>query len=87
MYMYMYLHCVHCRSLYGSAALGGANLRMIELARRHGSAAKFPGSGGAIVGLCVDQQKLVRHPGCATYRATCVCGVCYIIMLYKCIPK
>lgn len=28
---------------------------MIELARAHGAAAKFPGSGGAIIGLCRNQ--------------------------------
>ena len=50
-----------CRSLYGEAALGDANLRMIELARQYGAAAKFPGSGGAIVGLCVDVSKMVRQ--------------------------
>jgi glucuronokinase len=27
---------------------------MISIARKHNSAAKFPGSGGAIVGLCRD---------------------------------
>ena len=51
--------CVIYRSIYGDAALGQANLQMIETARRFGSAAKFPGSGGAIVGLCLDESNMV----------------------------
>src|SRR6185312_7793822 len=39
------------RELFGDAVLGDANLRMIELTRKHGFAAKFTGSGGAILGL------------------------------------
>ena len=37
------------RELYGDATLGAINLRMIELAKELGFAAKFTGSGGAIV--------------------------------------
>ena len=32
---------------------------MINIARKHGSAAKFPGSGGAVIGLCLDEEKQV----------------------------
>lgn len=39
------------RQTYGDAVVGAANLRMIELARKYNCAAKFPGSGGAIVGM------------------------------------
>ncbi|OBZ81169.1 Glucuronokinase 1, partial [Choanephora cucurbitarum] len=39
------------RETYGDAVVGAANLRMIELAREHNCAAKFTGSGGAIVGM------------------------------------
>lgn len=39
------------RKTYGDAVVGAANLRMIEIARKHNCAAKFPGSGGAIVGM------------------------------------
>ncbi|KAK4511508.1 phosphatidylinositol-binding protein scs2 [Mucor velutinosus] len=39
------------RETYGDAVVGASNLRMIELARQHNCAAKFPGSGGAIVGM------------------------------------
>ncbi|XP_046854466.1 uncharacterized protein LOC124447545 [Xenia sp. Carnegie-2017] len=43
------------RKIYGDAALGDSNLQMVELARKYGSAAKFPGSGGAVIGLCLDE--------------------------------
>ena len=45
------------RDLYGDGALGAANLRMVEIAQRHGVPAKFPGSGGAVLGLCIDDAK------------------------------
>jgi glucuronokinase len=48
------------RELYGDACLGVDNLRMKEIATQHGCPAKFPGSGGAIVGMCLDcDAKLV----------------------------
>ena len=39
------------RALWGDAALGRDNIRMVEIARETGAAAKFPGSGGAVVGV------------------------------------
>ena len=51
------------REIYGDAALGEANLQMVNIARRHGSAVKFPGSGGAVIGLCLDKEKQVRGGG------------------------
>ena len=39
------------RKLYGDEVIGEKNLEMIGIARRHGHAAKFCGSGGCIVGL------------------------------------
>ncbi|CAG8712409.1 9951_t:CDS:1, partial [Acaulospora colombiana] len=39
------------KQIFGREAMCANNLRMIELANRHGFAAKFTGSGGAIVGL------------------------------------
>lgn len=39
------------RKLYGDAALGRDNISMVDIARAAGAAAKFPGSGGAIVGV------------------------------------
>ncbi len=44
--------------LYGDAVIGAPMLRMIELARSHGGYAKFPGSGGAVVGMCLDERQL-----------------------------
>ena len=40
------------RKLYGDACLGVKNLQMIEICRRCQCAVKFPGSGGAVLGLC-----------------------------------
>ncbi|XP_038159073.1 glucuronokinase with putative uridyl pyrophosphorylase [Cyprinodon tularosa] len=48
------------RSIYTDDCLGPGNLRMVQLARQFGSAVKLPGSGGAVVGLCLDQAKLVE---------------------------
>merc|ERR1712151_873282 len=39
------------RRLYGDACLGWKNLQMVEICHRCGAAAKFPGSGGAVLGL------------------------------------
>lgn len=40
------------RRIYGDQCLGDANIRMIDICRSCGTAAKFPGSGGAVLGLC-----------------------------------
>ncbi|EIE18683.1 ribosomal protein S5 domain 2-like protein [Coccomyxa subellipsoidea C-169] len=40
------------RRLFGDLVLGEVNLRMIQCARSVGAAAKFTGSGGAIVAFC-----------------------------------
>ena len=48
--------------LYGAAALGDQNLRMVQLGVQHGAAVKFPGSGGAVVGMCHDHKHLVSQP-------------------------
>eukprot|EP00667_Euglena_gracilis_P006180 EG_transcript_6230 len=42
------------RGMFGDACLGQANLEMVTLGRQHGAAVKFPGSGGAVIGLCPD---------------------------------
>ena len=47
------------RRIYGDQALGEANLEMVEIARAHGSCAKFAGSGGAVFGICSDGDKKV----------------------------
>jgi glucuronokinase len=48
------------RRIYGDNCIGTTNLRMIELARSLGLPAKFPGSGGAIVGLYLDEEQFLR---------------------------
>lgn len=48
------------RSVYTDACLGTGNLHMVQLARQFGSAVKLPGSGGAVVGLCMDSEQLVE---------------------------
>jgi galactokinase/mevalonate kinase-like predicted kinase len=46
------------RDLYGDEVIGEMNLYMINLARSHGMAAKFCGSGGCIVGMhCGPREK------------------------------
>jgi glucuronokinase len=45
------------RLIYGDDCIGKRNLEMIELARSLGLPAKFPGSGGAIVGICDSSEK------------------------------
>ncbi|KAF4104077.1 glucuronokinase with putative uridyl pyrophosphorylase isoform X1 [Onychostoma macrolepis] len=48
------------RSVYTDDCLGPGNLKMVQLARQFGSAVKLPGSGGAVVGLCMDPERLVE---------------------------
>lgn len=45
--------------LYGSACLGASNLRMVELGRQCGAYVKFPGSGGAVLGLPMEDTDMV----------------------------
>jgi len=44
------------RKIYGDACLGAKNLQMVELCRRCNCAVKFPGSGGAVLGLCRSEE-------------------------------
>lgn len=49
--------------MFGDAALGELNLKMVAAARSVGAAAKFTGSGGAIVAYCPmgeEQEMLLR---------------------------
>ncbi|XP_049581746.1 glucuronokinase with putative uridyl pyrophosphorylase isoform X2 [Syngnathus scovelli] len=46
------------RSVYTDECLGPGNLKMVALAKEFDSAVKLPGSGGAVVGLCRDPEKL-----------------------------
>jgi glucuronokinase len=49
------------RETYGDSVVGASNLRMIELAREHNCAAKFPGSGGAVVGMWYGQDNFTMQ--------------------------
>ena len=44
------------RRVYGEAALGEANLKMIAVAEEAGLPVKFPGSGGAVVGMATTEE-------------------------------
>ncbi|XP_039271048.2 uncharacterized protein LOC120345593 [Styela clava] len=46
------------QQIYTESCLGEANLKMIQLGREYGSSTKFPGSGGAVIGMCFDLNKL-----------------------------
>ncbi|XP_036416563.1 glucuronokinase with putative uridyl pyrophosphorylase [Colossoma macropomum] len=48
------------RSVYTDDCLGPGNLKMVQLARQFGSAVKLPGSGGAVVGLCRNPDRLME---------------------------
>jgi glucuronokinase len=45
------------RSIYGDDAIGKRNLQMIEIARSVDAPAKFPGSGGAVIGIYRDEKQ------------------------------
>ncbi|CAL1570848.1 unnamed protein product [Knipowitschia caucasica] len=63
------------RTVYTDGCLGPGNLKMVALARQFGSAVKLPGSGGAVVGLCLDQAKMMEMRQ-AFQEAGCVfCGI------------
>ncbi|XP_068601905.1 glucuronokinase with putative uridyl pyrophosphorylase [Brachionichthys hirsutus] len=48
------------RTIYTDDCLGPGNLKMVQLAKQFGSAVKLPGSGGAVVGLCLDNASLME---------------------------
>ena len=45
------------RKIYGDDAIGERNLQMIEIARGLGASVKFPGSGGAVIGMYEDEKQ------------------------------
>uniref|UniRef100_A0A7S3AL00 GHMP kinase C-terminal domain-containing protein n=1 Tax=Haptolina ericina TaxID=156174 RepID=A0A7S3AL00_9EUKA len=45
------------RRVYGDACLGDSNLAMISVAQAEGMPVKFPGSGGAVVGMCQSEEE------------------------------
>ncbi|XP_068173097.1 glucuronokinase with putative uridyl pyrophosphorylase isoform X2 [Antennarius striatus] len=48
------------RTIYTDECLGPGNLKMVQLAKQFGSSVKLPGSGGAVVGLCLDNARLME---------------------------
>ena len=63
------------RSIYTDKCLGSLNLEMISIAKAHGSSAKFSGSGGAVVGLCPDQQNLLTLKKAMQSKGFVVCDI------------
>ncbi|KAF3501947.1 hypothetical protein F2Q69_00044859, partial [Brassica cretica] len=48
------------RIMFGDECLGAMNIEMVEVARKIGAAAKFTGSGGAVVAFCPDGPSQVK---------------------------
>ncbi|KAG9132228.1 hypothetical protein Leryth_017078 [Lithospermum erythrorhizon] len=48
------------RCMFGDAALGALNIKMVEIARQVGAASKFTGSGGAVVVFCPDGSSQIK---------------------------
>jgi glucuronokinase len=48
------------RKIYGDVAIGKSNLQMIEISRSLGAPVKFPGSGGAVIGMYEDEEQYRR---------------------------
>ncbi|MBD3182951.1 hypothetical protein GF312_11720 [Candidatus Poribacteria bacterium] len=48
------------REIYGDDVIGKDNLKMINTARKMDAPAKFPGSGGAVVGMYEDYEHLIK---------------------------
>jgi glucuronokinase len=66
-------HPAPCRQLFGDEVLGSTNLQMIETARSVGAAAKFTGSGGAIIAYCPggDEQVAALQGGWRSSSLSC----------------
>ena len=45
------------KKIYGDDAIGERNLQMIETARCLDAPVKFPGSGGAVIGMYEDEEQ------------------------------
>jgi glucuronokinase len=48
------------RKIYGDDIIGEENLQMIRIARSLGAPAKFPGSGGAVIGMYENEDQYNR---------------------------
>ncbi len=51
------------RRIYGDKAIGDRDMEMVDIARQNGCAAKFSGSQGAVVGMCLEPSRLPRVRG------------------------
>jgi glucuronokinase len=51
------------RKVYGDKVIGEESLRMIEIARSLGATSKFPGSGGAVIGMYEDEEHYEKLRG------------------------
>ncbi|XP_031484991.1 glucuronokinase 1-like isoform X2 [Nymphaea colorata] len=60
------------RSMFGDDVLGSMNISMVEVARSVGAAAKFTGSGGAVVAFCPDGPSQIKRLEEACHRANFV---------------
>ncbi len=59
----MRLNFILRRKIYGDAAIGNRNLKLVGIAERFGLPVKFPGSGGSVIGLYENEYQLndLRH--------------------------
>jgi glucuronokinase len=48
------------RRIYGDGVIGKENLQMVEIARGLGAPVKFPGSGGAVIGMYEGEEQYRR---------------------------
>jgi glucuronokinase len=68
--------------IYGEPTLGSKNLAMVSIARRHHAAAKFPGSGGAVLVAPTPGQTNLEALRCDLER----CGF-VLVELLPCAPS
>eukprot|EP00884_Botryococcus_braunii_P005179 jgi/Botrbrau1/14662/Bobra.0108s0023.1 len=66
------------RSIFGDEVLGAQNLHMISVARSVGGAAKFCGSGGAIVVFCPGGNSMEAELQAACQREGLVCELVHV---------
>ncbi len=58
--------------MFGDEVLGATNLRMIEAVRSTGAAAKFTGSGGAVLAYCPEGEAQVQRLAGVLCQKPCV---------------
>jgi hypothetical protein len=57
-FFFLFLLGKSFRQIFGDEALGALNIKKVEVARNVGAAAKFTGSGGAVVAFCPGKVEL-----------------------------